>query len=266
MSKYVNAEMRDFLLLPLAVLDNPGAFKPTTIMLWGKSMPAGHDYLGGNFNALNGSGVGGLTIVGPDGRIISGKGTPSTAYLMTSSFLPSVEEAVRDHGLLAGLTPPQEAAKVRYFLRLASYSDALREVKKLDDGPFKDTLTERIQALAVEKKRVFDVFVEEGKMWEAYRVGTSYVKCFSREKNVSQVRSALAKIKADRAVKNELAARKAYGQLIARVSSMSTQKQCGAIIQMLPSLMEKYPDAACTSVMEEVLKKAKTPKKGGAGC
>lgn len=261
------------MLLPLGVMARPAQFQTTTKQIWGNEVWAAHDQLGGNYGVLSESAgerkqaaelpkgvvmVGGRgagkVVIGEEAQILVMEDTVKTGYMvslkhMESSYLPKIE----GQGLLAGLDVPAEAAKIRLALRLARYSDALKLIAKLDDGDFKQTLTDRIQKAAREKRRVLDVFFEEGKKWEAYRVASSFIRCFPKEKDASKVRSMLAKLKADRTVKDELAARKMYAQVSAKAAKMMLDKRVDLMKQALPGLIEKYPETVCASIMKKIL-------------
>ena len=51
-----------------------------------------------------------------------------------------------------------------------------------DVGEFKKTLLERLEALRAKKRALFDSLVAADRKWDAYKVGSSYVRCFPKAK------------------------------------------------------------------------------------
>lgn len=252
----------------LGVLDNPNSFLGFTKSIWGKDRIAAHDYTGANVKILMEKGGAVLTCVGPDGKILEKLGnSPPMAYPAAPNFVKSNYEKHKDKGLLADLNPPKGSEKILMCLKFAKYSEALILLKRAEDGPFKETLTGRLKALDAEKRRVFDVFREEGKTWEAYRVGESILRCFSKEKDLNTIRSYVSRLKSDATVKNELAARKAFASLLGQILRISGTKRVDAIKQAMESFIKKYSGTVCASVAEKIRDKANAALPGKpSGC
>lgn len=170
----------------------------------------------------------GVAIVGPDGKVLwKGSDPTKGSYFYQVPGNPPVpfhdlQKAIEPHlekGLLGGLKVPKAAEPIARQIRTANLATAqlmLAAYKgDAEAMAFKDALLERFEKLRAEKRALVDDLVAGEKPWDAYKVGTSYVKSFPKAKDLAEVKDALKGLQSTPIVKDNLAAKAAFAPLAA---------------------------------------------------
>jgi hypothetical protein len=164
-------------------------------------------------------------------------GKPSLNFVALKNGL----KKVGNQGLLGGLKIPAAAQRVVALVKAAQLSNALNGLKYLPEkgevGDFRKELTKRIEALQVQKKKIFDDLEKAGKKWQAFKAGSSYLRVFPQAKDASAVRTKVSKLQYDKDVKKELAAKGALGRVLAMAygprSNTNTRRGAWALFKQI---------------------------------
>jgi hypothetical protein len=196
--------------------------------LWGKDALTGLDAAMASSKLLGAGATVGVAIIGPDGKILWKGSDPfkgSTFYTVPGNPpvpFHDLKEAITPHletGVLGGLTVPEAAKPIVRLLRSGNVATAQAMLAGLKGDAavmsFKTQLQERLEKLRVEKRALFDELVKAEKMWDAFKVGMSYVKCFPKAPDLAEVKEALKGVQGSPAVKANLASKGSFSQLAA---------------------------------------------------
>ncbi|HYF00204.1 MAG TPA: hypothetical protein VEJ18_14885 [Planctomycetota bacterium] len=196
----------------------------------------------------------GVAILGPDGKVLwKGSDPFKGAFFYPGPGNPPVpfvdlQRAIEPHldkGLLGGLKVPKAAEPVAKQIRTGNLATAQLMLAGLKGDPdvmsFKDVLLERLEKLRAEKRALFDGLVAAEKSWDAYKVGTSYVKSWPKASDLAEVKEALKKLQSAPAVKDNLAAKAAFSQVAATgFGSRSKASASAQASASMAQIAEKY--------------------------
>ena len=241
-------------MIPIGVYKNPNAFGSMSAQLWGKDALTGLDAAMASSKLLGAGATVGVAIVGPDGKVLWKGSDPfkgSTFYTIAGNPpvpFHDLKEGITPHldkGLLGGLTIPAAAKPFVKVLRTGNLAAAQAMLAGLkgDATAFKEELSARLEKLRQEKRALFDELVKAEKSWDAFKVGMSYVKSFPKAPDLAEVKAALKDVQGSAAVKNNLAAKAAYGQLAqAGFGSRSKASLAAQSSAAMGTIAQKYGD------------------------
>ncbi len=223
-------EKGSFSLIAVAHFKKPERFKGLSTSLWGKaSIPVCLDAKGAVNRFLGKGSKVGVVVLDPEGKVVYADGSPhyGSGISVTADgrkiklVIQDLKKGLAktlDKGLLAGLKVPARFKLLAKAIKLGQMDAAQALLKKIPDNEtykaFKGELTARFEKLRKKKKALFDKMVEEKKEWEAYKVGSSYVRCFPRATDASTVKSAVRKLKYKPVVKENMTAMKMYKKVV----------------------------------------------------
>jgi len=241
----------------MAVFKRPNGFKGMSQRFWGKETLAGLDVQGAT-NQLLGKGRKGCAIVilGTEGETLyAGSDINKGSSFYRAAGNPKVPfadlrkniTAHLDKGLLGGLKVPVMMRPVAKAVRAGQLGGAQMMLARAPDagapGEFKKALLKRLEALRVKKRALFDSLMAAGKKWDAYKVGSSYVRCFPKAKDMSEVRRSVSSMNFKKPVKQNLAARRIFFQIAAMAYGSKARAgmaaQAGKAFEQLASM---HPD------------------------
>lgn len=243
------------MLVPVGVFKGPAGFRSLAQSLWGKERNAALDFGNASYQFLRGDAADACSVIfGPDGEILERAGQLGSAgsyYNMPGK--PAVpfydlQEAIKPHldkGLLGGLKPPDGAAPILTAIKMARYSEAMalleQASKKGETNGFHKTLLERLAALEKSKLELFEQLKKDGDAWGAYKVGSSFARCFSKSKEVSDVKKEINSLKRDASVKDNLKAESIFQKLAQSLGKKTGPKAKQDIQAALQMMAQKYP-------------------------
>ncbi|MFH1706795.1 MAG: hypothetical protein ABIF71_02625 [Planctomycetota bacterium] len=239
-------------LLPIGVFKNPSNFKSFACRLWGNDISIGLD-AGNTTNKLLGGPINNCAIVilGPEGDTLWRGGNLTNGDSSCNAML----EAIGKHsgtGLVAGITVPDKAVMLPKAIasikdgNLSNAKDCLKNALKIgNEAATAATLLERIEKLCTWKKAQFDALVTtEGKAWDAYKVGESYLACFSKAEDAKSVNETLNQMRKQAIVANNLVALK--------MLQTAMKKSSGAVTKIkkdLDAIARQFPDTECAALI-----------------
>ena len=190
--------------------------------VWGDGVLCAMDTGEATYRAL-GSEPHAITVLDPDGKIVFQANEPAkgSVYYRGPEKLPvmfaDLRKAVEPHkdkGLLGGLELPSKFAPIAAAIKQGRLARAQSMLTKVSDkgaaGTAKAELAKRLEALRKKKLAFLESLLADGKHWDAYKVGASYVRCFPQGDGVEGVKTKLRSLKSNADVKNQLDARKAF--------------------------------------------------------
>ena len=224
--------------------------------LWGKDALTGLDAAMASSKLLGAGATVGVAIVGPDGKILWKGSDPfkgSTFYTVAGNPpvpFHDLKEAIEPHldkGVLGGLTVPEAAKPIAKLLRVGNVATATAMLAGLKGDAtvtsFKTELQDRLEKLRLEKRALFDELVKAEKMWDAFKVGMSYVKCYPKAADLADVKTALKAVQTSPMVKNNLASKSAFAQLaLAGYGSRSKASMAPQTNAAMGQIAQKYGD------------------------
>lgn len=179
---------------------------------------------------------------------------PLPFYELQKNIKPLLEK-----GLLGGLTVPSNAKPIAKLIKLGNLAGAQVLLKRLSgsgpSGEFKEALTTRFEELRKRKLALFEEMQKAEKLWEAYKAGDSYVRCFPKADDVSNVKSAVYALKSKKAVKDNLSAKSTYTKIAAL--AYGSKKRAGATSQAVPlleKLVQKYDGAEFADYSKKLMR------------
>ncbi len=191
----------------------------------------------------------GIVILDPEGKVVwKGGDAHKGAFFYNTEGKPPIPFAdlrtnitpLFDQGLLGGLDVPSNAKPIAKLIKLGNLAGAQALLTRLSgsgpSGEFKEKLVARLEDLRKQKLALFESLASAEKLWEAYKVGDSYVRCFPKAPDLSKIKSAVAALKMKPQVKDNLASQ----SLFTKVASMAfgSKAKAGADEQA-PSLLNK---------------------------
>jgi hypothetical protein len=199
----------------------------------------------------------GVVILDPDGNVAwKGLDPAKGPFIVPSAgkaSLPFHElqkniKPLLDKGLLGGLTVPTNAKPIAKLIKLGNLAGAQVLLKRLSgsgpSGEFKEALTTRFEELRKRKLALFEEMQKAEKLWEAYKAGDSYVRCFPKAKDVSKVKSAVYALKSKKAVKDNISAKSTYTKVAALAyGSKGRASVRSQAVPLLEKLVQKYEGA-----------------------
>ena len=225
--------------------------------LWGKDLVVGQDAKDLTYQVFReGVEKAAIVILSPEGKILwrgadpkkgnyfySRPGRPKMAY----ADLKENMEPHLDKGLLGGLTVPVQGRPVEAAIKLGDLAQARLLLNRLkgDGGvaEFKDELTERLEALGEKKRASFDALMAAGKIWDAYKVGSSYARCFPKAEGAKKVKSDLRSLKSKPEVRDNLKAQKTFIKTVALAYGPTGKPEMKEKVgQALEKMAGKYSD------------------------
>jgi hypothetical protein len=245
-------ESAPFALLPIASFENPDAYDALSPRIWGNERVYGLDAWGATNRSLRGDlSVAGVVIIDPEGRIAwrgSDPHKPNDFYAdPDKQLVPFVDlkENIAPHldkGLLGGLAVPARARGVVTALRTGELALAQARLSELREDGFKKALRERLEALRLKKRSLFEKARSSGRPWSAYKVGQSYLRCFPEAKDARDMKDVLRTLQSRSEVMSNLAAKKAFGKIVAAYGRKGTIDHPAAAVPLLKAMAERYPD------------------------
>ena len=208
----------------------PSGFYGMSNRLWGRKTVCALDAGTTVCSTVAKGGLPAIVILGPDFKFLyqGGHANKGNFYVMAPGNPPlnfvAFENGLgkcKDKGLLGGLKVPAAAKRLISAVKAAQLSNVLAFLKSLPDkgepGKFKKELTKRIEALQVQKRKLFDSFDKAGKKWLAYKAGASYLRVFPGAKDLNEVRGKVGKLQYDKDVRKELLARQNFRRALVLV-------------------------------------------------
>jgi hypothetical protein len=209
-----------------------------------------------------------IVILGPDSEVLfTGGGAHDGNSYTDKSFtvpynlavLKEGYEKAKDKGLLGGLTVPAEAKSVAELLKRGQIAQADQYVQRLPDqgavGDFKKELVKRLEALRVSKRELFDKLEKDGKKWEAFKVGTSYLRVFPQAKDRNDVSGKVTALQNDASVRKNQESQQVFYNLLPQIYGPARNAaflaQAKTIFQQFA---EKYKDTECATLAGEFIK------------
>jgi hypothetical protein len=245
-----------YAILPVAVFSKPTSFAGATGALWGRQTPAALD-CGQATNMALAPGAA-VVLFDPDGNVVAKTGDVKKGayfYQGVENNAPcnyvDLKKAVEPlmsakGGLLGGLKVPAQLKPLAGALKagkLAEVQAALASLPATGEiGDFKAELSKRIEDLRAKKRALFDS-LEATDKWGAYKVGVSYLRCFPKAKDISEVRTRVQALTKDPAVKKNLEAQAVFAQIADVCWSPRYKAQALAQArQTLQQFVTKYGD------------------------
>lgn len=197
----------------------------------------------------------GVVIIDAEGNVAfrgSDANKGSTFYMMPGNppvpfqDLKANVEKYFDQGLLAGLQVPVQGKMVVKLLKAGNLAQAQAVLASLKGdlvATFKKTLEERLEALRKKKRELFDGLLKAEKVWDAYKAGQSYVRCFPKAPDVAEVKESIKGLQTNAIVKSNLAAKESFSRIAA--SGFGSRSSKSAAQQMTPAaeaVAAKYAD------------------------
>jgi len=214
----------------VAVAKNPGGFAGFARRLWGTDFNVALDAKSATCQMLGGGRKVSIVIMDPDLKVIFKGGDPHKGQYyrkvpgkppMNYAILKDGMAKVTDKGLLGGLTVPKAAATAVKALRSGQMASAQRGLSALsnagDAGKFKKELLERLEALRAGKRSLFDALEKAGEKWEAYKAGSSYLRCFPNAKDSGEVKKKVGSLGGDAVVRKNLEAKRTFDYMVAQI-------------------------------------------------
>ena len=214
------------MVVPIGLYAKPNAYHSMNTQLWGKEALGGLDAARAANKLLGDGRLIGIAIVGPDGKVLWRGSDPfKGSYFYSVPGNPPVpfhdlKEGITPHldkGLFGGLKVPVVAKPILKLFRAGNIAVAQAMLAGLKGDvavtSFKEELTKRIETMRQEKRALFDELVKAEKAWDAYKVGLSYVKCFPKAPDLTEVKDAIKILQGSVVVKSNLASKGAYSQL-----------------------------------------------------
>jgi hypothetical protein len=211
------------------VSKTPNGFIAAARALWGDGFTNVLD-AGTNTISKMGGGTSAIVILGPDFEVLQRAGDiRKGAYFMQTPGNPpfnfvEFQGAIRQagaKGLLGGLKIPDAVKPAIPVIKAAQLSNALNFLKGLPDageaGEFKKELAKRIEDLRLAKRKLFDDAEKDGKKWDAFKAGASYLRVFPQAQDAGDMRTKVSKLQYDNDVKKELTAQQMFGQAVAQL-------------------------------------------------
>jgi hypothetical protein len=242
--------------VPIGVFGRPQRFKSLSGKLWGQEISCGLDP-GMLINRTLGRGIRdcGVVIFGPDGKALwRGLNFRHSTMVFRGSrklLIPSeLEKRVKPHlskGILGGVEIPPMLKPIAALIKAGRLGQAQLMISRLPSrapyGELKQTVLGRLEEVRTKKRALFDELVAAEKKWDAFKVGSSYVRCFPRAKDASKVRSALSSLKMRPPVKDEYAAKQNFTRLaVLGYGSFARGGSGSRVHAVMASLAKKYPD------------------------
>jgi hypothetical protein len=239
------------------VFKQSNRFKSLSATVWGKDVPRALDVGDlANRTFAKSAPQAAAVVLGPDGSVLwqGSKLTLGGSYYPTAGRPPvpyaDLLKGIKPHlgkGLLGDIKIPAQLeahANLIKFGKLGAAESALSKVRASGNvADVAKTLCERIEGIRKEKRELFDSLMSAGKLWDAYKVGSSYVRCFSRAKDVSKVRSAVSSMKYKGGVKDNLSAQQSFARLAQIGYGSRAQKAAlGQVAAAMKQLAEKKGD------------------------
>jgi len=192
-----------------------GSFESVVLQTWGKKSTCAMDLYRAAANQYSNKAV---VLIGPEGDVLWSGGSPNsaTSYRISggrkeNALVADTRANVTpylDKGLLKGLDIPRKADSIVELIHTGQYSKAIKKLKskKSSMPEFSNTLLERLEQVRQKKLAFFEKLIEEGDNWGAYKVGSSYTRCFSSASEVSKVKSKVSKLKQNKNVRDNISA------------------------------------------------------------
>jgi hypothetical protein len=192
--------------------------------LWGETTVCALDAGGATYTALgDGKTLHAIVILDPEGKIVHRstdieKGNSYYA-IEGKPYVPFADlkkaiEGRKGEGLLGGVTVPERLAPITAAIKQGQLAKAQAMLTKVRDsgesGAFKAELTKRLDELAQKKLALFESLLSEGRSWDAYKVGASYLRCFPDGKGAAGVKEKMTALKSNAEVKKQVDAREAF--------------------------------------------------------
>lgn len=192
--------------------------------IWGDTTLCALDAAGATYAALgDGKTLHAIVVLDPEGKIVHRstdieKGNSYYAvegkpYVPFADLKRAIEPR-KGEGLLGGVTVPERLAPIAAAIKQGLLAKAQAMLAKVRDsgesGTFKAELTKRLDDLAQKKLALFESLLSEGRSWDAYKVGASYLRCFPEGKGASGVKEKMTALRSNAEVKQQVDAREAF--------------------------------------------------------
>jgi hypothetical protein len=249
------------------VFKTPGGFQGMCRTLWGQDVNCLLDSGSATCKMFKG-GQPSFVILGPDFEVLaSGGDVHKGAYTYKEAGNPPCNfvdlkkayDGVKDKGLLGGVTVPAEAKMVVELVRRGQIAQADQFVQRLPDqgatGDFKKEMVKRLEALRVAKREIFDKLEKDGKKWEAFKTGSSYLRVFPQAKDRSDVATKVGTLQNDAAVRKSLEAQQVFVNVLAQVYGPSRNPAFLAQAKTtFQQFADKYKDTVFATLAPELTK------------
>ena len=162
-------------------------------------------------------------VLDPEGKIVfRGTDPKQGSHFYNVPGKPKVpyadlKKAMEQHnkrGLLQGVELPGKLVAVAAAIKQGQLAKAQTWLDKVSDkgatGAAKAELEKRLEELRGKKLALFESLLADEKHWDAYKAGASYVRCFPKAEDASQVKSKLRALKSKPDVKRNLDARNSF--------------------------------------------------------
>lgn len=235
----------------MLVSKNPNGFVGAARALWGDGFTNILDS-GTNIITKMGGGTSSIVVLGPDFEVLQKAGDyRKGAYYMETAGKPAynlaeLQRALKqagDKGLLGGLKPPAAVKPVLPMVKAAQLSNAANYLKGLSDagevGEFKKELSKRIEDLRLAKLKLFEDAEKEGRKWDAFKAGLSYMRVFPQAPDANDVRNKVSKLQYDNDVRKELTAQQMFGQAMAQVYA---PRRNAALLKQVATVFKQVTD------------------------
>jgi len=193
-----------------------------------------------------------FAILGPDSEVLAtGGDVHKGAYFRQvpgnppSNFadLKDAYDPLKGKGLLGGVTVPPEAKGVAELLKRGQIAQADQFVQRLPDqgalGDFKKEMVKRLEALRASKRELFDKLEKDGKKWEAFKVGASYLRVFPQAKDRNDVSGKVANLQNDPVVRKNTEAQQVFNNLLAQIYGPSRNP---AVLAQAKATFQQFAD------------------------
>lgn len=257
-----------FALIPIGLFKSPVRFRSMAKMLWGDDYVCGLDAREATYKKLRGdSASAGIIVFGPEGDVLwRGSDPHKGSHFYPEAGRPKVpfadlKKGISAHlkqGLLAGLDIPIQADMIAKAIKCGQLAQAqayLSQVPKSGAlGEFRTALETRFEELRKKKLAHFEELQKAGKDWDAYKVGSSYARCFPRAKDAMKIKSTVRKLAMKKDVRDNLDAKRAFANVVPRV--YGSKGKASLRMQAKPALRQiaaKYPKTefggACAAIV-----------------
>jgi hypothetical protein len=183
-----------------------------------------------------------FVVIDPDGRKVAAGPEPARVQQLVEQMLPQAK------WFFDGVTVPDKLKPLAKDIELGFYDPAVGDLAAASSKGSKDVqdaakaMFEKLKPIAEGGLERGKAARDEGKAWSAYREFERVAAWFKKTDYEKTATAALAELRKDKAVKDELAAQ----QLLAQIRTMlaSGKKAEAAQAQgLIQALQKKYPDS-----------------------